>query len=644
MDCRSMRRLSAIARHVTFDNHTLRFPVVVTSSCIGESGNQSSGVGRDSQSLSRVPLKIVFEDHTAKHDRYGGSGDYVVLEGELLHGRAPSETVLLFMHPSGIMNLLPMPLALARAGMHVITGSCRYPNNDTCLIMEKVVLDLGAFVRHAKSKLGYKRVVLAGWSGGGSLAAFYQSEAEHPTVTHTPAGDPVDMAAAGLVPADALMFLAAHSSRARIFTEWLDPAVVNEQDPSQRNASLDIFHPDGPKPPFSPDFAAKYAEAQIARNRRITEWVRGRLAVLEAESASRDWRQRRRDEAFTVPCTQAALARVDALIDRNGRKVPESRVDALAELSEENHSPVGLARFSTLRSWLSQWSYDDARADALQCLKSISVPCFVLENGRDHLVLPSHSRSIFEAISHPRKKLHIEPEATHYYFGQPETLGSAVKSIESWLESEGLLPSANQEKPEPPLSVQELRDRFSSGRLPTKLEVHGLNHLALVCSDMQRTIEFVCGKLGMPLVKTMALPDGGQHFFFDAGNGSSLAYFWYPQAPRAAPGVSSPRMGDPQAKTAVGSINHAAWRIPNGTAKRYHRTLQERGVQVSPILYHDDSPTGFAPQFHDGVLFSSFYFRGPDGEFLEFTEQHRDFVDAERDLQHPPKTRWDMTQ
>ena len=32
-----------------------------------------------------------------------------------------------------------------------------------------------------------------------------------------------------------------------------------------------------------------------------------------------------------------------------------------------NNSPVGLARFCTLRSWLSQWSYDDANGDAVGC-------------------------------------------------------------------------------------------------------------------------------------------------------------------------------------------------------------------------------------------------------------------------------------
>ena len=29
----------------------------------------------------------------------------------------------------------------------------------------------------------------------------------------------------------------------------------------------------------------------------------------------------------------------------------------------------------------------------------------------------------------------------------------------------------------------------------------GINHVALVCSDMQRTVDFYTGVLGMPLIK-----------------------------------------------------------------------------------------------------------------------------------------------
>lgn len=41
-----------------------------------------------------------------------------------------------------------------------------------------MVLDLGACIRHLKERLGYKIVLLAGWSGGGSLSCFYQAQAE----------------------------------------------------------------------------------------------------------------------------------------------------------------------------------------------------------------------------------------------------------------------------------------------------------------------------------------------------------------------------------------------------------------------------------------------------------------------------------
>ena len=47
-----------------------------------------------------------------------------------------------------------------------------------------------------------------------------------------------------------------------------------------------------------------------------------------------------------------------------------------------------------------------------------------------------------------------------------------------------------------------------------RFELQGINHLALVCRDMARTVDFYTTVLGMPLVKTIELPGGmGQHFF-----------------------------------------------------------------------------------------------------------------------------------
>ena len=39
-----------------------------------------------------------------------------------------------------------------------------------------------------------------------------------------------------------------------------------------------------------------------------------------------------------------------------------------------------------------------------------------------------------------------------------------------------------------------------------KFEIRGINHLALVCRDMKKTVDFYSGVLGMPLVKTIELP------------------------------------------------------------------------------------------------------------------------------------------
>ncbi|GAA3935356.1 VOC family protein [Actinomadura viridis] len=167
----------------------------------------------------------------------------------------------------------------------------------------------------------------------------------------------------------------------------------------------------------------------------------------------------------------------------------------------------------------------------------------------------------------------------------------------------------------------------------------GINHLALVCSDMQRTIDFYSGVLGMPLIKTLDLPGGmGQHFFFDCGGGDCVAFFWFPDAPDAVPGISAPVSRPEQGEllSAVGSMNHVAFHVPPEEFEEYRHRLQAKGVEVSPILNHDDSPFGVAGAMHEGVFVRSFYFQDPDGILLEFACWTRTFTDA--DVSHTPKT------
>ena len=160
-----------------------------------------------------------------------------------------------------------------------------------------------------------------------------------------------------------------------------------------------------------------------------------------------------------------------------------------------------------------------------------------------------------------------------------------------------------------------------------RFEIRGVNHIALVSSDMARTVRFYRDVLGMPLVKTIELPGGmGQHFFFDMGNDDCLAFFWFPGAAEAQPGVSNaatlPDRGD--ITSAHASMNHLAFDVPLDRFEEYRQRLIDEGVEVSAILDHDDSEWQIARAFHPGVFVRSFYFRDPDGILLEFASWTRE--------------------
>jgi catechol 2,3-dioxygenase-like lactoylglutathione lyase family enzyme len=160
-----------------------------------------------------------------------------------------------------------------------------------------------------------------------------------------------------------------------------------------------------------------------------------------------------------------------------------------------------------------------------------------------------------------------------------------------------------------------------------KFQIRGVNHIALVCSDMARTVRFYRDVLGMPLVKTIELPGGmGQHFFFDIGNDDCLAFFWFHDAGPAQPGVSNaPHLpGEGGITSAHASMNHLAFDVPLEHFEEYRRRLIDEGVEVSMILDHDDSEHQVARKLHPGVFVRSFYFRDPDGILLEFAAWTRE--------------------
>ena len=158
-------------------------------------------------------------------------------------------------------------------------------------------------------------------------------------------------------------------------------------------------------------------------------------------------------------------------------------------------------------------------------------------------------------------------------------------------------------------------------------EFGGLHHMALVCKDMEKTVEFYTNTLGMNLNKGFDLDGGyGQHFFFDMGAGQELAFFWFKDAAPAQPGIASAAnlvaSGDGTITSAHGSMNHVAFAVSKDKIDGYRAELVSRGVDCSQVVNHDDIISGDAKRTSDmptdKTWLRSFYFFDPDGIMLEF--------------------------
>jgi catechol 2,3-dioxygenase-like lactoylglutathione lyase family enzyme len=175
----------------------------------------------------------------------------------------------------------------------------------------------------------------------------------------------------------------------------------------------------------------------------------------------------------------------------------------------------------------------------------------------------------------------------------------------------------------------------------SEFEIKGINHLALVCKDMAKTVEFYRDVLGMPLIKTIEFPGGmGQHFFFDIGNGDALAFFWFKDAPGAQPGLTNPRglPGSPEGiVTAHASMNHVAFDVPAEKIDEYYDKLKAKGIKATRVISHDDSPLGASLEITPTTFVRSIYFFDPDGVCLEFAAWTRELPRA-GDVRHEPAT------
>ena len=140
---------------------------------------------------------------------------------------------------------------------------------------------------------------------------------------------------------------------------------------------------------------------------------------------------------------------------------------------------------------------------------------------------------------------------------------------------------------------EELRQRYLHpvGERPAT-PVRGVHHLALICRDVERTIDFYQGLLGFPLVELVENRDypGSSHLFFDVGNRTLLGFFDFPG------------LGLEQGVEAVGGVQHIAIAVPRDRWELLRVRLDDEGV---------------AYEGPNRGIEESMYLRDPDGIGIE---------------------------
>lgn len=164
-----------------------------------------------------------------------------------------------------------------------------------------------------------------------------------------------------------------------------------------------------------------------------------------------------------------------------------------------------------------------------------------------------------------------------------------------------------------------------------QLTLHGVDHTARPTWKLRDTVEFYRDKLGLPLIHVISARGWGPsthpdflHFFFDSGNGSTIAFFYYLGSDQ--PGELNDRsLRAPVPEDHVFDATHTAW-IVEGEEElhAWKAKLEAQGLNVSVETRHE--------------VIESIYVRDPNGYFIEFTRKLRtlgelDAADAALTLQ-----------
>jgi hypothetical protein len=312
---------------------------------------------------------------------------------------------------------------MASRGYGFLGWNTRFRGLEHWFTLDHALIDIGVGVRWLREEAGAETVVVLGNSGGGSLMAAYQSQAVDPNLEPL-LGVPVPEAALELLPADLYVSTNAHPGRPEVLTDWFDPSITDENDPTSVDPSLDMYNPDN-GPPYSPDFIKRYREAQVARNHRITAWALKELERVQAAGCI--------DRMFNMHRAWADPRYLDAALDPNDREIG---LCYLGPPKIFNYSPYGIGCSNSIRTWLSMWSLEHSQCRAIPHLERIKQPSLVVQSMADAGVFPVDAHTIADSLAATDKTLEFIP-GDHYLL-KPDTARDHVADlVAGWLQDRG---------------------------------------------------------------------------------------------------------------------------------------------------------------------------------------------------------------
>jgi pimeloyl-ACP methyl ester carboxylesterase len=311
-------------------------------------------------------------------------------------GPAPTIAFLTIHRTSNFMNLIATR-ELAKRGFMVLGMNPRSDNNEASVNFENVALDIKQGIDFLRKQPGIAKVILIGHSGGGPATTFYQATAEN-GVSYCNGPNkltPCSNAFADLPKADALLLLDAHPGNSVNSMRSLNPAVLDESDPSKIDPALDPFDPKNGFNPngqsvYSQDFMDRYFKAQAARmNRLIDKALAMREAIKQGKGNTTD------DAPFIVYRDRARLMDFSMSVHpgtKEPRKLLKNDGSIVTEVVRSVRVPVTQdakldktlangAMFLTLTSFLSANAIraKDSIDDIAWCTSNNSTPCALKE-------------------------------------------------------------------------------------------------------------------------------------------------------------------------------------------------------------------------------------------------------------------------